>query len=279
MDYKKIIDSLNKNIVLKNLLLTVFIVVFLLAIIFTSLRIYTHHGEALTVPDLTGLTVKEAEKILTEKNFSFVVFDSVFVNDFEKGTVVEQHPVAGFKVKRKRKIFITVNAMNPEKIVMPNLIQLTIRRAQAKLESFGLKLGQIYYEPDISVNMVLAQKYKGREINPGDTIIKGSFIDLVLGKGLSNESSMVPNLIGLTLEEATLKASDAFLRIGGAVPDPGVPEKKKANALVYRQRPEHNKSVRIPLGSSVDVWLTLDSTKIAVEQIDTLNYDPNDSLR
>ena len=279
MNFSQIIGYIKRNILLKNLLLAVAIIMTVLFVVFTSLRLYTHHGEALTVPDLTGLTVDEAGKILKDRKLSYLVFDSVYSTDLERGSIVEQHPAAGFKVKRNRSIFLTVNAMTPEKIVMPNLVQLTIRRAQAKLESSGLRLGQIFYEPDISVNMVLAQKYKGREINPGDTIIKGSFIDLVLGKGLSNQSTSVPDLIGLTLEEATLKASDAFLSIGGAVTDPEISGDDKALAIVYRQRPKHNKSTRIALGSSVDIWLTLDSTKLPQELIDTLNYyEPNDSL-
>jgi beta-lactam-binding protein with PASTA domain len=165
-----------------------------------------------------------------------------------------------------------MNAMNPEKIMMPNLVNLTIRQAQSRLESFGLKIGKITYEPDLGINVVLAQKYQGKPISEGDTIIKGSFVDLVLGRGLSSESTRVPELTGLTIEEATLKAADSYLRLGAVIPDPDIQEESEPVAKIYRQRPEYNKNITIPFGSSIDVWLTLDSTKIQVEMNDTLDY-------
>src|SRR5665647_2654080 len=120
-----------------------------------------------------------------EKDMRVEVFDSVFMADLKKGTVVIQHPEAGLKVKRNRKIFLTMNAINPEKIEMPNLVDLTFKQASAKIESFGLKLGHISYEPNIAVNLVLAQQLHGSPLPPGDSIAKGTAIDLVLGKGLS----------------------------------------------------------------------------------------------
>jgi beta-lactam-binding protein with PASTA domain len=194
-----------------------------------------------------------------------VVFDSVFLTDFERGTVVEQHPKAGFKVKRNRKIFLTMNAMNPERIPMPDLISLTFRQATARLETYNLNVGEVTYEPDIGINLVLQQKFRGMEILPGDSVSKGSFIDLVLGKGLSDELSAVPLLIGMTLEDAKLRAADRFLRIGGILDDNTIVSvEDRVSALIYQQRPEAGAESTLPLGSSIDVWVTLDTTKIPV---------------
>jgi beta-lactam-binding protein with PASTA domain len=210
--------------------------------------------------------------LLKVKKLRWEIFDSVYSNEHERGTVVEQHPKPEFKVKKNRKIYLTMNAMNPEKMMMPNLVNLTIRQAQSRLESYGLKIGKITYEPDLGINVVLAQKYQGTPIKEGDTIIKGSFIDLVLGRGLSNESIRVPKLIGLTLEEATLKAADSYLRLGAIVPDPDIQKEFEPIAKIYRQRPEYNKNISIPFGSSIDVWLTLDSIKVEIEMNDSLDY-------
>lgn len=272
MNFKNIKTVIKNNILVRNILVAIGLLILLLVVVLSFLKLYTRHGESLTVPDLTGLTLEEAEDVLHKKNFRAFVFDSVYSMENERGTVVEQHPKSGFKVKRKRKIFLTMNAMNPEKVNMPDLVQLTIKQAQSRLTSYGLKLGKITYEPDISVNLVLSQKYQNHEIVPGDTLIKGSVIDLVLGKGLSHEYSIVPDLSGLTLEEATLRAAESFLRIGGAVFDPEVTAIKKDSARIYRQRPEHNKNTQIPLGSSVDVWLTTNKEKIPSVLIDS-TYD------
>ncbi len=273
MDFKRIKTFFNNHFIIRNLTTALLVAMVVFILVFVWLRIYTRHGEAFSVPDLTGMTLEEVKEILPKRKLNFEIFDSIFSDEYTRGTVVEQHPKPGFKVKKNRKIFLTMNAINREKVIVPNLVDLTIRQARSRLKSFGLRVGQVSYQPDIGVNIVLAQKYKEKTINEGDTIVKGSYIDLVLGKGLSNVNTRVPDLIGLTLEEATLKATDAFLRIGAAVADPGTMEKDMHSAIIYRQRPEHNKKNLIPLGSSIDVWTTLDSTKLLGRYSDTLYYE------
>ncbi len=269
---RRIIQYFNEHIFLRNIVLAIPITVFVIILLFGWLQINTRHGEAFSVPDLTGLTISELMPLLEAKKLRWEIFDSVYSNEHERGTVVEQHPKPDFKVKKNRKIYLTMNAVNPERIMMPNLVNLTIRQAQARLESYGLKIGKITYEPDLGINVVLAQRYQGKSIEEGDTITKGTFVDLVLGRGLSNESIRVPKLIGLTLEEATLKAADSYLRLGAIIPDPDIQEESRPLARIYRQRPEYNKNISIPFGSSIDVWLTLDSLKVQIEMIDSLDH-------
>ncbi len=270
---ERIISFFKQHILIKNLTLAFLIIVLVLVIFFTWLKIFTRHGESYSVPDLTGLTIDEVAKVLKDRNLRWEIADSIYSNESERGTVVEHHPKAGFKVKKYRKIYLTMNAVNPEKVAMPNLVDLSIRQAQSKLESVGLKIGKITYEPDLGINIILAQKYRGVPVKDGDTLVKGSFIDLVLGKGLSGETTIVPDLIGLTEEEATIKAADVSLRLGAIVPDPDIKDEEKPLARIYMQRPAHNKKNTIALGSSIDVWLTLDSTKIVSDVTDSLNYD------
>ncbi|MFO7658891.1 MAG: PASTA domain-containing protein [Bacteroidales bacterium] len=271
--FKEISGFFGRHIIIRNLTLALFILIFVFILFFTWLRIFTRHGEAFSVPDLTDLTLHEVEDNMEKRNLRWEVFDSVFSNDHERGVVIEQNPKPGSKVKKNRKIYLTMNAVNPEKVVMPDLVNLTIRQAQSRLETIGLKIGKITYEPDLGVNIILAQKYLGTRIKEGDTIVKGAFIDLVLGKGLSGETTRVPDLTGLTEEEATIKAADVSLRLGAIVPDPEIKEDDKPMARIYMQRPSHNKNNSLPLGSSIDVWLTLDSSKIFSGQAETLDYE------
>ena len=59
-----------------------------------------------------------------------------------KGSVIIQDPVAGSHVKRYRKIYLTTVTVLPEKVLMPDLIDLSLRQATATLETYGLKLDQ-----------------------------------------------------------------------------------------------------------------------------------------
>jgi eukaryotic-like serine/threonine-protein kinase len=273
-EVKKAYRFIVEHILLRNLILAFLILIIGTSIIMFILKIYTRHNEELSVPDLRGLTLEEAKAKAESEQLQIVVFDSVFLTDHERGTVAEHHPKAGFKVKRHRKIFLTMNAMNPERVPMPDLVSLTFRQATARLESYNLKVGELSYEPDIGINLVLQQKIHGKDIPPGDSISKGSYIDLVLGKGLSDESSAVPGLVGLTIEEARIRAADRYLRIGGILNDNTVMnDEDKINAWIYQQRPEAGHNAMLPMGSSIDVWVTMDSTKIPVSDTLTTNAD------
>ncbi len=269
---------IKENLILRNIILAVIFCIIIVLLVFKWLRIYTRHNEAFSVPDLTGLTLEEVKNVTIQKKLKYIMFDSVYVNDFERGTVVDQHPAPGFKVKKNRKIFLTMNSVNPEKILMPDLVNLTLRQALAKLKSCGLRVGDMIYEPDLAINIVLEQKYQGRKIEEGDTIVKNSRIDLVIGKGLSDEKTVVPSVIGYTLTEAQSILSGFVLKIGKATYDSSVVNfEDSVTASIFKQIPGHNKSQLIPLGSSIDIWLTTDSSKTGLfvlpDTLDNKWYD------
>ena len=165
------------------------IVFFLISWIATlMLGFYTHHGEAITVPDLRGLSPEKAVIRAEESNLLVEVVDSFYVAEKRKGTILEQNPKPNFKVKKNRTIFLTINSSTPERIKMPDLIGATLRQATAIIETYGFKTGKLSYIPDIS-NTVLVQKYKGKIIQPGQFIEKGSRIDLIIGKGERNQKN------------------------------------------------------------------------------------------
>jgi beta-lactam-binding protein with PASTA domain len=232
-------------------------------LILLLLNLYTHHGQALSVPVFEGLSLREAQELAEDKNLRLQVIDSVYIQGKPGGTIVAQNPSADSKVKSKRIIFITLNAISPEKTDMPDVIGYSLRQAQDNIENRGLKVGNINYVPDIAVNYVLRQLYRGREIKPNTKINKGSRIDLVVGMGLSNERATVPNLIGLSLESAQETMSNVYLNIGAVVYDNSVETyEDSTKAVIWKQTPEYNTGNTINLGSPIDVFLTTDRGKL-----------------
>lgn len=255
-------EYLTSRVFLKDIVTAIvfFGILFIGLMIF--LRIYTHHGQSVAVPDFTDYSVHDAEKILKERDLKFEIFDSMYISSRKRGVIVDQHPKGGSLVKKGRKIFFTINANAPEKIFMPDLVGITIREARARIESAGLRLGYLSYRFDLAKNVVLEQKYKGKSIDPGDTIYKGSEIDLVLGKGLSEQKSEVPDLRGLTVEQAKTRAAESYFSIGAPIPDETITDPKIETGRVYRQHPAHTRNVLVPLGTPITIWITLDSTKV-----------------
>lgn len=259
----------------KHLLYAIGIITALLILTFLILKVYTHHGQALSVPDFTGLTLEEVHKKAKKNKLRIEVSDSIFNNNLPKGTVIEQNPISGFKVKKNRRIFIVLNAFNPEKVKMPNIVGVSHRQAEAVLKNAGLEIGRLIHVPDIAVNNVLKQKYNSKEIEEGTMVPKGSKIDLVLGMGLSNQKTQVPNLDHYTLERAKNRILRSALNIGAIIYDESIEDATDSTeAKVWRQYPSFKENKMIRLGSSLDLWLTVDSAILYPE----INMDIMDTV-
>jgi len=260
MDFLKFLIS---KLFFKHLFLAIVISFILLLVTFLTIRIYTRHGQALSVPDLRGKFETEVIEILLEQELIYEIVDSVYNNDYERGTVVDQNPPPEFQVKKGRTIFLTINAFIPEMTQMPEVVGVSLRQARAIVETAGLRIGRLSYLPDIAVNIVLQQKYKGDVIEEGDSIPKGAVIDLVLGRGVSDDKTAAPELIGLHLEAAVDKISVRYLNIGAIIYDGTVEnEEDSLNAFIWKQRPVFDSETLLNLGSAMDIWLTVDSTKL-----------------
>ena len=144
----------------------------------------TDHGHEIAVPNLSKLTEEQVEEKLDELDLDYVLLDSVdFRGDYPAFTVVEQDPLPGTKVKVGRKVYIKINASGYSSVKLPDLIDKTYREAVPTLKAIGLEEGTITYEPSLGKDMVLAMRYKGRNLKPGERVMKSSKIDLVLGDG------------------------------------------------------------------------------------------------
>jgi beta-lactam-binding protein with PASTA domain len=277
----KFLKFLTSRIFLKHLLIAVSIIVSLSIIALLFLRIYTRHGQALSVPDIIGLGIPEADSILAERELRYQIVDSVYNANLTRGSIIDQNPSPEFKVKKGRTIFLTINAFNPEFIRMPNVVGVSLRQATAILQTAGLTIGQLTYVPDIAVNNVLQQKYNADVIEEGDSIIRGSQIDLLLGRGLSNEKTAAPDLIGLLLEQAKERITNRYLNLGAVIYDASFEDAEDSlNAFVWKQKPEFNEEALMNLGSSVDIWLTADSTKLPLpdNEITSSEHDGDEGL-
>ncbi len=215
------------------------------------LDIYTLHGQTIEVPDLEGLYKEDVITLLEDRNLNYDIHDSIYDPEREKETVAAQDPLPGINVKRGRTIYLTMVARLPEKTVMPQLTDLSLRHALTLLETHGLKVGKLEYVPNIAKNAVLEQKYKHGTIKPGTKIEKGTPIDLVLGKGLTSEKVPVPFVIGMTREEALMEINRSSLNIG----EEEYLDNDSVNVKVYQQRPDVlEKTSYLKMQSTVDLY-------------------------
>lgn len=244
--------------IIKNILGAALFFVALALIAHILLGIFTNHGKSIEVPDMYGLSVKEATAVASSAGLKVLVTDSIYVRKMPKGAVYKQNPSAGSSVKNGRRIRLTINTVVPKQVTMPNLRGQSMRQAIADLKSKGLTVGKLIYVEDIATNNVLRQLYKNREIAPGRSVESGSAIDLEVGLNESDNTTFVPDVKGLKYERAIEVLHEKSLNIGSLVFDDSVKSYQDSiDAVVYRQSPTASQAP-IPMGSDVSVYLSKD---------------------
>lgn len=226
---------------------------------------YTNHGKEIIVPDLHGLNEQEAGGILAGNKLVYEIIDSIYVRGEKAGAVTEQTPEAGARVKEDRKIYLTINARSPRHVILPDLRDVSLRQAETIITSLGLKVGEYEYVPSEYRDLVQDIKYNDKIVKPGARIIVGSSVKLLVGKGLSDETTTVISLRELTLEQAIENAHAASLNIGATLYDvEPKDEKDKSLYIVYKQDPITGSEVS--LGQAIKLFLTKDKELLKIPE-------------
>ncbi len=271
---KGFIQFIQTKIFLKHILSASALALFVLWCSFQLIAYYTDHGSSIAVPDFTGKSIGELDDFIAGKNVRYEIIDSVYAPKEKPGIVIRQEPEKESEVKHNRIVYLYVTSVLPPQIVMPKLVDRSLRQATSMIESYGLKLGTPKFVPDPCSNCILRQLYKGQDIAPGTMIKKGSVIDLYVGKGSGNaEQAAVPSLIGLKYCEAKRKIQAASLSIGALVFD--APVKDSCSAYIYRQIPANSAGNLVPLGAGIDLYLTTDKSKLELLNSNNNNDDNN----
>jgi beta-lactam-binding protein with PASTA domain len=272
MSIKKFIVS---RVFLINLIVALLLIAAIVILTLQVLKSYTRHGQSNPVPDFYGLSQTEAVQLAGQYNLKAVVMDSVYSDKVSPGEVVEQQPSAGFGVKENRTILLTINSTQKEKVVLPKLTNISFRQAQVLVENCGLLAGEISYKPSEYNDLVLTVTQESREVSQGDVLLKGSTIDFVIGRDPENQQTPLPDLIGLKPAAAKNILTNAMLNFGVVIYDESiVSEEDSLNAMIWRQRPDTKINTTVKLGTSVDLWITVDEEKLnnAREQGEVLDF-------
>jgi beta-lactam-binding protein with PASTA domain len=258
MSFKAFLSS---KAFLLNLGAAALITLILLVIVLFAIRSYTDHGESFAIPDFQNMDLEGVRRLTEENNLRFEITDSLYTENAAPGTVIDQFPVPGFFVKEGRTVFLTICARNPEQVVMPTLTDISLRQAVSLMQSVGLNVGKIEYVPSEYPNLVLEQKFRGAPVISGKMVDRGSNIDLVVGKSGFGEMAIVPDLRGITLEQARNEITVLNLSLGAVIYDASVLNLGDSlSARVWQQRPESSGEM-VNQGTSVDLWLTVDESK------------------
>lgn len=244
--------------ILWNLTLIAVVLISLLVLSYIALAVGTRHGMRRTVPDFTGLGLKDAQYYAEQRGLKLIINDSLYVPAYPGGMVLEQLPKGGVAVKEGRKIYITINSFAQKKLPMPYVAGRSLRQAKNMLESAGFGIEKLEYVEDIATNYVLAQYLNGVEITEQSNIKieKGTGVVLRVGVSPDQNITTVPRLIGRKLFDAKGRLWEQGLNVGQVTYDEGITLLNEDDARVCRQ--SVIQSSQLPLGSTVSIHLTLD---------------------
>lgn len=231
----KLIDDILKKPLWMNMLIGFGVAICLFIIFFFSLGWVTGNGETEKVPAVIGLDVLAAEKNLTALGFDVELQDSIYVDTLARNAVLRQTPEADEVVKKGRTVYLTINRVIAPQVDMPNLVGFSIKSAETYLKVLGLRLGSIQMVPDQNKNVVIDQLVNGKPIAPGSKIPSGTLIHFLVGDGGASGGMFMPDLVGLTYEQAKAQLISLGLNLGAVSVNGSIGD--SASAFVFDQNP------------------------------------------
>ena len=212
-------------------------------------------NDIIKVPNFDGVHVMNLDSLVDSFELRYSIIDSVFDKSRQKGVVINQDPLPNSDVKKNRRIYLTINALNDRKVAFPDIFDLTLRQAVSKLQKDGFEVGDLEYRNYIATNKVLAFKVNGSDVKVGQELYHGTVIDLVVGKESNSKKILVPNVVGLSRREANIVLKSTSLNIGLEYFNDSVAD--STSAIIYKQYPSAGDRKMISIGSSVDLYFDL----------------------
>ena len=212
----------------------------ILALIFFGGRaIYHQIMTKASVPEVTGLELSEATQILSREG---LLSTPVYVNsdEYPENTVFLQNPEADTTLQKGDTVLLTVSG-GPVSVPMPDLLGASYTEAQAVLKTMGIT--QVTLEraarSDYALDTVMAQ-----DPAAGTPVTRDQIVQLTVSGG----ETVIPNLQGLTLEEA-----ESVLQNNNLILNPMLQyvdtENREEHGLIASQSPEAEN--RVILNTSV----------------------------
>jgi beta-lactam-binding protein with PASTA domain len=168
----------------------IFLIIFFLAAV--VLARFILRSETVTVPDLTGKTVAEAQAELTKKDLSLTSAGSEFNDEWDKGKIIRQDPGPGSRIQVTKHVRAILSA-GSERAEVPSLEGKMQEAVMPLLREAGLARGPL---AQIHTGQYAAGKVINQFPTPGTLVERGTPVALLVSQGQAEERYLMPDLIG-----------------------------------------------------------------------------------
>ena len=146
-----------------------------------DIRIIISKGaESIPMPNLKGLSFRQARIILEENGLCQGSISSTYIKNIEKDNIIEQVPSPGAMVKRETCVDLLVSlGIRPKAYQMPDLKELSLDDAILLIERSNLLIGKIKssFHKDKPKNVVIKQ-----EPLSGHRVIEGTHVNIIINR-------------------------------------------------------------------------------------------------
>lgn len=163
------------------------------------------------VPDLKNKSIEEAKAKLTAAKLSWDI-NTRYDPNIKAGYVISQDPPAEKRVKENTKVVLTVS-QGPELATVPDVVRKELEAAQIEVNNAGFETSTSEeYSDDVPSGAIISQTPEGNT-----EAVKGSEVKLVVSKGAEPKYTTVPDIVGLSLEDARAKLQNAKLKLSSDI--------------------------------------------------------------
>ena len=153
---------------------------------------FIHVNAEVRVPDLTNLTVEQAEKQVTALNLQLSRAGERYDPSVPSGFIVSQDPPEGTPVRGRRRVSVIVS-LGEEFSSVPELFGETQRNAGLLIERAGLHTGGVTRAPsdEVGEGLVVASDPPAESVLP-----RATPVSLLISTGAGPEEYVMPELLG-----------------------------------------------------------------------------------
>lgn len=189
------------------LIVAIFLIVFIASIGITLGVLNSGKPKDILLPNFTNLTLDEAKAKAEEVKLNLNVSEEKYDVQIEEGKIISQDPKyqPNFTVKERSTVNVVVSK-GQEIVKVTKLVGKTKDEARKELKDLGLEMEiEEVNSDDVEPGIVIEQ-----DKQEGEEVLAGTKIKLKVSLGI--EKVEVPNLTGLSEDEAKVKITEAKLK-------------------------------------------------------------------
>jgi beta-lactam-binding protein with PASTA domain len=176
---------------------------------FIAMRLAIHGREAV-VPNLSGLTVADANSVASRSGLALNLENRFYSADVPAGRILAQDPAAGSRVRREWPVRIT-ESLGAQRVNIPDLTGETERAATIGIRRLSLELGVVAHlaiagDPDVVLTQTPPANASG---------VDGPRVSLLVSDADTAQPNAyaMPSLVGLSFSAANARAVSAGLHL------------------------------------------------------------------